>query len=922
MAALIFMVDRTGSMGCWWQQLNVLLAPMLTSFALTGVFDDMAVISYSDYDLPAVEDVVKFSGLHNCASTAGVQALRDFTTNVQLEGGGNWREAVKTCLATLCKHVLAQQQRRGSVYSLVHVVHLTDAPEHHDKFPDTEGLKERARLKELFNWPVLCDRIRSRLPHLHFNCITTLQVDHFGENLACLASDTGGKFVTVPTEEDCTAALSNLMHTWLEQPGLVKDRMQHCFMQLKDAAFYDHAFDEMHAIVSTNPVCLTVAPFLGRLWRQLCGMRSDPRRQSLLAAMSGAKGTLNPVEQVLVDSFLQASYINADDVDEALSTYFQAHPGSSGQVVFTPEDDRHWECCTIVQLLSGASARSKGLPLLRGILARFTVDRAAPATQVPNSLPLQWDKLIPHLLHCVSPGTVLSTRLAAVLAMHIVDCNSVLQDVAVQYLDRVRGTWLNWGYHGCTPQVPENFQAPFLNLLARIPAAATEAELAVVKRLLAVHNMCSAVTTQLNVTVVKRNSDVGYFPSHVRRCSRCTNLRPLSLIANDEGVCAYCVLGETGGYVVTDPNRVFQVCCKQCGALYARQPCPQATQRGFRNKCHACRNGQKPPTWQCLACKKHYVRYYKAMTSAQCAACTAKTSAGQVEDVMEMPLAAHQLFDTVALWPYLASLHGFKLKPGVTLGTREGVPRVAKALQLKINAVSVERPELRQWTVVNVAAVWQQVMTMCLEGKPPTSECSLCLTEALPKDLTPCCGRSGCHQRVCGACLVGWYGRNKVGHLLYERALKCQFCARRPTRKVLKAAAPQLLALPEFTIVPGMQYAWCTWCGQGKEYGERACIAQSAPTAQSATEAEAVTAFQCTDCRALVTKGELKHCPHCKVMVQKDGGCNHMSCVCGWHWCWECAKFVAKESGPVYDHMVEKHGRIFDTGLLSNDEDM
>jgi hypothetical protein len=33
-------------------------------------------------------------------------------------------------------------------------------------------------------------------------------------------------------------------------------------------------------------------------------------------------------------------------------------------------------------------------------------------------------------------------------------------------------------------------------------------------------------------------------------------------------------------------------------------------------------------------------------------------------------------------------------------------------------------------------------------------------------------------------------------------------------------------------------------------------------------------------------------CPECGRATAKDGGCNHMTCTCGAHWCWTCGKAV------------------------------
>ncbi|KAL7787053.1 hypothetical protein V8C37DRAFT_274579 [Trichoderma ceciliae] len=59
------------------------------------------------------------------------------------------------------------------------------------------------------------------------------------------------------------------------------------------------------------------------------------------------------------------------------------------------------------------------------------------------------------------------------------------------------------------------------------------------------------------------------------------------------------------------------------------------------------------------------------------------------------------------------------------------------------------------------------------------------------------------------------------------------------------------------------------------------------------------------------TKEELgiKACPKCKTLMEKRGGCNHMTCKCGAHVCWVClVSFDASEH--CYDHMRRVHGGI------------
>ena len=49
-----------------------------------------------------------------------------------------------------------------------------------------------------------------------------------------------------------------------------------------------------------------------------------------------------------------------------------------------------------------------------------------------------------------------------------------------------------------------------------------------------------------------------------------------------------------------------------------------------------------------------------------------------------------------------------------------------------------------------------------------------------------------------------------------------------------------------------------------------------------------------------------KRCPECRSVIEKTGGCNHMTCRCGAHFCWKCGKtFSSKE---IYQHMNAAHG--------------
>lgn len=51
-------------------------------------------------------------------------------------------------------------------------------------------------------------------------------------------------------------------------------------------------------------------------------------------------------------------------------------------------------------------------------------------------------------------------------------------------------------------------------------------------------------------------------------------------------------------------------------------------------------------------------------------------------------------------------------------------------------------------------------------------------------------------------------------------------------------------------------------------------------------------------------------CPHCGEIIIKTKNCNHITCICGKHWCYACPlghAFGAETKNPVYEHMTKVH---------------
>ena len=57
----------------------------------------------------------------------------------------------------------------------------------------------------------------------------------------------------------------------------------------------------------------------------------------------------------------------------------------------------------------------------------------------------------------------------------------------------------------------------------------------------------------------------------------------------------------------------------------------------------------------------------------------------------------------------------------------------------------------------------------------------------------------------------------------------------------------------------------------------------------------------CSDCEIK----KIKQCPECCMNIEKQGGCNHIHCRCGSHWCWICG--AIKDEKNIYKHIADTH---------------
>lgn len=235
-------------------------------------------------------------------------------------------------------------------------------------------------------------------------------------------------------------------------------------------------------------------------------------------------------------------------------------------------------------------------------------------------------------------------------------------------------------------------------------------------------------------------------------------------------------------------------------------------------------------------------------------------------------------------------------------------------------------------TIQNSADVIASLRRWVLSRRTEAGQCALCFTTKGKSSLQLACGRRGCHQSICEGCRNGWFGLNAAGQLLNIAALSCPFCRRMPAPSAVARYGLTRLGNARVAVQEAGEwvYAWCGDCGFAKRFVERVC-ARAVPTDVRGWTCDAcrenrererlrVIEMRLGRLRALeeaarlgVRKTEemkwIKECPKCRVMTEKMGGCDHISCPCGAHWCYACGKEVSPS--VIYTHMSSAHGGLW-----------
>jgi hypothetical protein len=562
------------------------------------------------------------------------------------------------------------------------------------------------------------------------------------------------------------------------------------------------------------------------------------------------------------------------------------------------------------------------------------------------------------LLHTVLPGTMLAARPASLLAALSVRMGiKPLEEVAYTELLAWRDNWN-------TLDIPETWNTSCLSLLleadnkhqqrlADAQPGATEGQ-----TLLKAEDR-RLFETLVDYKLLEMNLDteleakVGWTPDKSKLplgplvvCKSCQFPRSVTIMA-DDGVCGMCVLPcECGNQETHDGH--FSACVSKTdnsSTLATWTECSMTDCRvqyvvyhtgklNVRPKCHYCRQkgriSQSNPD-------------YGSLTTAPCVTCIvcanrilwplAYRPSDLNESTFTCPACSTNPSTTIIAVP--TTTRSLSLENGTSFLLRNDdaaipEPFTNRSLFHTISTASVAPLDLPSKVAIlpSLSDSNPSSLTLTIKGKPlhntpslltslskwissrrvQSGTCSLCFSPKKKHHLRLACGgRKGCTQPICADCFDGWYGLNKPGTVINVAALSCPFCRRQPTTKVTLPGGLRYLGGLRDAVeeVGGWVYAWCAGeCGMARRFVERVC-AQGVPE---------VEGWRCEGCvSAAVARGEergglvVKMCPACGVATEKMAGCDHIACVCGKHWCFNCGEYVADTGGEVYAHMSREH---------------
>ncbi|KAH6886221.1 hypothetical protein B0T10DRAFT_539288 [Thelonectria olida] len=744
------------------------------------------------------------------------------------------------------------------------------------------------------------------------------------------------------------------------------------------------AVEQLQSIIKTNVALVSLNPIFGTLWRTVCNDRTNEARDGLITEFGFQVDRIaDASEKARMKAWLEESYNYKAEIQAEIAKVpaqerfplVYLDPTADFSASHEDKEEMGGENRPInefsrAELLEiGRSCDYRILRRLGKVLTRLSyVEKAEdmPAhikaasvedvPQIPMALadPKHKKQFWKTLLHAVLPGTMITSRPAAVLAALALRMGiAPLRNVADGELIAFRERWNQL-------EIPETWNVGCLGLLLdadkdfekRVAQGITERETPdsfilkpedrrLFKTLVDYKMLEFNLKTTLQAKVGWKPEKTKVAMGPVVVCRECKFPRSVSVMAAN-GICGLCVLerwckcvvclrSEDSGVrmknnVSKDHNEksigYWVECCRvECRAQYVVYN-PDAL--NVRAKCYYCRHGDgksdkgPAPCVECSKClsrviwPKEYRPKNLDLAKFECSACASDVVTIIAQDTTAESLREENGSEWLLKNEDRAIENAFNGRSLFYTASHCDLAHLPDKVEI-LPASDKATLTLAGKLVRNQTEVVASLENWVGSRRTESGLCSLCFSNVRKADLRRACGRAGCHQLICNGCIKDWYGLNARGRIINIAALSCAFCRRRPAPKtVAPFGIAEVGELRKAVEEAGSWvYAWCNTCGFAKPFVERACAA-GAPAE--------VTNWKCEQCEAEAEAAagakavKMKQCPSCTVATQKTGGCDHITCPCGTHWCYACGEDTGEKG--IYPHLA----RVLGDGVAAQRE--
>lgn len=745
---------------------------------------------------------------------------------------------------------------------------------------------------------------------------------------------------------------------------------------IEDEDYKKLAVDQIGRIIAYNVSAVSLNPIFGTLWRTVCNDRKNEARDGLISAFGLEVDRISDeTEKARMKAWLEESYNYAAEIQDVIEAVSEderfplVYLDPTTDFKSSAEDADDVGKFTRAELLEiGRSCHYRILRRLGKVLTHLSYVttkedlpehiRTADANQIPQ-IPMALadakygSKFWKILLHAVLPGTMVTARPAAVFAalalrMGIAPLRSVAEQELISFRDKwntleIPETW-NAGCLGLLLDADKDYEKRVVEGTTKRPTPKTSILKREDRKLF--ETLVDYKMLEMNMKTTLR-AKIGWHPDKTKVamgpvvvCCVCKFPRSVTVMAS-HGVCGLCDLRKnkcrcaacspSDNHQERRENNVSKdddknslacwvECCRnQCRAQYVVYN-PQAL--NVRAKCFYCRHsdgkGAKgaAPVVECSKCLSRMVWpvEYRPKnvdwSKFECSACTSDVVTVITQDTTAADLVSENGTTWVLRNDDAAIRETFNGRSLFYTASHCDLANLSSKVQVlpSLDTVSLT---IAGKLVRNKSDIRTSLQNWVFSRRTEAGVCSLCFSNARKEDLRLACGRTGCHQQICNSCTQDWYGINSRGRLINVAALTCPFCRRLPAPKTV---APYGLAnlgnLREAVDEAGSWiYAWCAGCGYAKQHIERACEAGAPPE---------LSDWHCVECESPSKEMRILNCPKCGIATEKDGGCDHITCICGEHWCYACGEGSSAEG--IYVHMQTEHGGLYGDEYESDDD--